>query len=747
MTDTRTETQQEGAGAASQAGRHIQLREEKGIATLTLDLAGEKVNKLTSAVMAELDEHISALARRSDLRFLIFRSGKAGNFIAGADINEIKDIREPGEAREKAGAGQELFNRIEDLPMQTLALINGSCMGGGLELALACDYRVVTDNPKTKLGLPETSLGIIPGFGGTQRLPRIVGMSQAATMILTGKPVDARKAEKIHLADARYPEAFAEDWTSRFIEQVSNPTGAKKVRERRRPKKLVQRFLDGTRLGQGIVLRKARKNVLQKTGGQYPAPLEAVKVLKKTRRGSRSRRMAIELRHFGELAPTRISKNLIQLYFGQEGAKKHPDLKPEPTTTVEESAVLGAGVMGGKIAWLLSRGDVPVVMKDIDWKAVGKGYQSARESYAFLEKRRKLDGREVNLKLHQITGTTSYADIGDPDLVIEAVVERLDVKKKVLAELEEKVREDTVIASNTSALSITEMASVLKRPERFVGMHFFNPVDRMPLVEVIAGEQSSPEAVSAVGRLAVRLGKTPVFVQNCAGFLVNRLLMPYLNEAVIMAEEGAEFTSVDKLVKHFGMPMGPFTLLDEVGIDVGHEVATTLYRAYGERMQTGRLFEALEKANRSDGKLLGKKGGAGFYLYGKDMKPNPAMRSLLEEVQEKNGPAAKLSDFDSVHRPILTMLNEASRALDEGVVGSPAELDLALVLGTGFAPFRGGLLRYVDDELGISRVHELLKQYEGRFGRRFAPAPLIERLAGQGRGYYQAAEEATLRES
>ncbi len=457
--------------------------------------------------------------------------------------------------------------------------------------------------------------------------------------------------------------------------------------------------------------------------------------------------MAIELQHFAELAPARISKNLIQLYFGREGAKKHPDLKPEPTTTVEESAVLGAGVMGGKIAWLLSKGDIPVVMKDIDWGAVQKGYQSARESYSHLEKRRKLDAREVNLKLHHITGTTSYDDIGDPDIVIEAVVERLDVKKRVLAELEEKVREDTVIASKTSALSITEMATVLKRPDRFVGMHFFNPVDRMPLVEVIAGEKSSPEAVSAVGRLAVRLDKTPVFVQNCAGFLVNRLLMPYLNEAVIMAEEGAEFTKVDTLLKNLGMPLGPFTLLDEVGIDVGHEVATTLHQAYGDRMKTGRLFEALEKANQSEAKLLGKKGGAGFYLYGKDSKPNPAMRKLIGQAQERNGPAAKLSDFDSVHRPILTMLNEASRALDEGVVQSPAELDLALVLGTGFAPFRGGLLRYVDDELGISRVHELLKEYAGRFGDRFAPAPLIERPAGQSRGYYQATGEGTLRQS
>ncbi len=729
--------------APDQSVETMHRTEEEGIVTLAFDLPDERVNKLTSSVMEELDRHVRDLAGRRNVRFVIFKSGKPGVFIAGADINEIRDIENEDDAAAKAGAGQDLLNRIEDLPFPTLALINGAAMGGGLELALACDYRIVTDNPKTKLGLPETSLGIIPGFGGTQRLPRLVGMSQGATMILTGKPVDARKAEKIRLADARYPEAFAEDWTRSFVEQVLSGSGAAKVRARRKPRSLGQRLLDRTRLGQGLVLRRARKDVLAKTGGHYPAPLEAVKVLKRTRGGSRARRMRIEREHFGRLAPTPTCKNLINLYFGREGARKHPAMKAAPPAPVHEAGVLGAGVMGGKIAWLLSNGNVPVVMKDIDWSAVQKGYQSARESYDYLESRRKLDARQVNLKLHKIAGTISYDDFGDPDVVIEAVVERLDVKRKVLAEVEEQVRPDTVIASNTSALSITEMASELKHPERFVGMHFFNPVDRMPLVEVVAGEKSSAEAISAVGRLAVQLGKTPVFVQNCPGFLVNRLLMPYLNEAVIMAEEGADFTKVDKLLKDFGMPMGPFRLLDEVGIDVGHEVARTLHTAYGERMETGALFDAFEGHDQ----LLGKKSGRGFYLYGKKPKPNPEMKGILSEVRRTSAQgsrgsrstAGRLSDFDLVHRPILNMLNEASRALEERVVESPGELDLALVLGTGFAPFRGGLLRYADDDLGITRIHDLLADYAERFGPRFTPAPLIHRLAGAGTGYYQAA--------
>jgi 3-hydroxyacyl-CoA dehydrogenase/enoyl-CoA hydratase/3-hydroxybutyryl-CoA epimerase len=448
--------------------------------------------------------------------------------------------------------------------------------------------------------------------------------------------------------------------------------------------------------------------------------------------------MRTERDRFGELATTREAKNLIGLYFASEKAKKHEILKTEgEPRALETAAVLGAGVMGGKIAWLFTQADMPVAMKDIAADALQKGFSEARDIYSQLQKRGKYDERVVNLKMHHLSGTLDYEAIGDPDVVVEAVVENLDVKKKVLAEVEARVRANTLIVSNTSSLSITEMASSLEHPERFAGMHFFNPPNRMPLVEVISGEKTDYGVLRDVGKLALTLGKTPVFVSNRPGFLVNRLLMPYLNEAVIMAEEGHDYTKIDRLVADFGMPMGPFTLLDEIGIDVGHEVAQVLREAYGERMETGGVFE--EVAGRKD--LLGKKSGKGFFVYGGGTKKgnkggevNPEMREIVKKHQTRT--PTRLSDEDIVHRPLLAMMNEAARALDEGSVGSAWELDLALIMGTGFPPFRGGLLKY-GDALGLATVRDRLSEYAQRFGSRFEPAPLIARSAEEGRGFYE----------
>jgi 3-hydroxyacyl-CoA dehydrogenase/enoyl-CoA hydratase/3-hydroxybutyryl-CoA epimerase len=660
-------------------------------------------------------------------------------FIAGANVNEIAGLTDPDDARTKAGEGQELFNRLEDLPMPTVALIDGACLGGGLELSLACDYRIATDNPRTKLGLPETSLGIIPGFGGTYRLPKVVGLSQALQMILTAKPIDGKKAAKVGLVDAYYPVAFAEDWTRSFIAGL----GGRKRRRTRpgsRKRPLGLRLLEGP-LGRPFLFRGARSDVQKKTGGKYPAQPAAIEVVRKNYGASRTRAMRTERDRFGTLATTPEAMNLIGLYFASEKAKKHPILKTEGTPRkLRTAAVLGAGVMGGKIAWLFTQADMPVAMKDIAADALQKGFSEARDIYRQLQNRGKYDERMVNLKMHHLSGTLDYEAIGDPDIVIEAVVENLEVKKKVLAEVEARVREDTIIVSNTSSLSITEMAGALEHPERFAGMHFFNPPNRMPLVEVISGEKTDYGVLRDVGTLALTLGKTPVFVSNRPGFLVNRLLMPYLNEAVIMAEEGHDYPKIDRLVADFGMPMGPFTLLDEIGIDVGHEVAQVLRAAYGERMETGGVFE--EVAGRPD--LLGKKSGKGFFIYGgarkkgkkgaKAPEVNPEMRQIVKKHQTRT--ATRLSDEEMVHRPLLAMTNEAARALEEESVGSAWELDLALIMGTGFPPFRGGLLRYADS-LGVATLRDRLADCAARFGSRFEPAPLISRYAEEGRGFYE----------
>ncbi|MFP4374735.1 MAG: 3-hydroxyacyl-CoA dehydrogenase NAD-binding domain-containing protein [Spirochaetaceae bacterium] len=719
----------------------VTLRESGGLAELVFDDPTGRANILSTPVMQELDRIVRSLEGRRDLKALLVKSGKPGMFIAGADVHEIAGLSDPDDARTKAGHGQEILNRLEDLPFPSVALIDGACLGGGLELSLACDYRIATDNPKTKLGLPETSLGIIPGFGGTYRLPRAVGLSQALQMILTAKPVDGKKAAKIGLVDAYYPAAFAEDWTRSFIDGLG---GTKRPRRRPGGKKrpLGIRLLEGP-LGRRLLYRRARRDVLTKTKGNYPAQPAAVDVVRKNYGRRRAQAMRTERDRFGKLAATPEAKNLTGLYFASEKAKKHPILKTEgERRQIHAAAVLGAGVMGGKIAWLFTQADTPVVMKDIAIEALQKGYSEAHDIYSQLQMRGKYDARVVNLKMHHLSATLDYEAIGDPDIVVEAVVENLDVKKKVLAEVEKRVRADTLIVSNTSSLSITEMADALEHPERFAGMHFFNPPNRMPLVEVISGEKTANAALRDVGYLALALGKTPVFVSDRPGFLVNRLLMPYLNEAVIMAEEGHDFPKIDRLIASFGMPMGPFTLLDEIGIDVGHEVARVLRAAYGERMETGGVFE--EVAGRTD--LLGKKSGKGFFVYGgggaggagsKRGKKSAVVNSEMREIVKKHRTrsATTLTDDEIVHRPLLAMMNEAARALEEESVGSAWELDLALIMGTGFPPFRGGLLKY-GDTLGLAAVRDRLVDYSRRFGSRFEPAPLISRFAEEERGFY-----------
>ena len=692
---------------------------ENGVATISFDLPGEKVNVLRGSVMEEMDGALKELEARNDVRCLVVESAKPGVFIAGADIHEIAAIRDAAEGSAMAARGQEILNRISDLPYPSVALIDGAALGGGLELALACTYRLVTDNPKTRLGLPETTLGIIPGFGGTYRLPRLIGLPRALEVILSGKSVTGPRAVSIGLAHACYPSAFLKDKARKFVAGL----GAKPARGSRR-----RGFLESLPFGRALILRAARKAAEARSGRHYPAVTEALRVLRKTAHASRGKALALEHEAIGRLIVTPVAKNLIALYFAQERAKKPPTEEPRLVSEVRQAAVLGAGVMGGRIAWLFSRYDVPVVMKDIAWEAVQKGFATAHGIYAELRKRRRFDDREVNLKLHRISGAVDYAGLGSPEIVIEAVVENPAVKKKVLAEVEKRVSAETIIASNTSSLSITDLSGALKRPERFLGLHFFNPPNLMPLVEVIPGRLTDPAATRAAFQVALSLGKTPIVVQDCPGFLVNRLLLPYLNECVRVVEDGFDFVQLDRLAVDFGLPMGPFTLLDEIGLDVGREVARILEAAYGDRFQTPGVLGKLKER----GDLLGKKSGKGFYVHNGKRRPNPEIRGLLAKGNRRT---AALSAKLALQRPLLSMINEASRVLEEKIVASPWELDLALVLGTGFPPFRGGLLRYADS-LGLPRILETLRAFEARYGARFAPAQSIQRLVAEKKGFY-----------
>lgn len=756
---------------------YFRYSEIDGVARLTLDLEGKPVNLLSSDVMAALDEKFRELESRTDLHLLIIDSNKKGIFIAGADIKEIQGITREEEAYEKAKGGQDVLNRLEMMPFPSLAYINGACMGGGTELALACTFRLTSDEGKTKIALPEVNLGIMPGFGGTQRLPRLVDIAQALPMILTGKPQDGKKAEKIGLSDRVIPHGYSGLFIHEFGKNIreivekqrsSFPSGGttnpadgsnylKTLNSRRKWQNEIRKqayglirpvkrgkiqnprygwFLNKTALGRSIALNNAKKSVIAKTQGNYPAPLEAISTIRSTLGGNFAKGLILEAKNFGKLAASEISKNLIQIYFLTEENKKLPDpehvpgagAKPgsaELPETIRNTGVLGAGVMGGGIAWLFSKAEYDVALKDISWDAVQKGFDAAKKIYGQLKKRRKLSSREVNLGMHRISGTLDYQSFVRSDIVVEAVVEKMSIKQAVLSELEENVPENSIIASNTSSLSINEMVKALKKPERFAGMHFFNPVNRMPLVEVISGEQTDPRAAIEVARFALKLKKTPVFVKDGPGFLVNRILMPYLNEAAYLLSQGADVEQTDRQWKKWGMPMGPYTLIDEIGIDVARKVAKILEDAYPHRMKAAPILEGL----KDHPQLLGKKNKQGFYLYKNGKKTlNPEMQSIIKKHQT----GGRISSEDRIFRPLVMMVNEAVRCLDEGVVGTPGMLDLAMIMGTGFPPFRGGVLRTAQ-QIGLSSMSDKALQYSSQIDGRFtAPEGLSTRAKANG---------------
>ncbi len=746
------------------------FREEDGLARITLDLEGKPVNLLSTEVMRALDEKFAELQNRSDLHLLVIDSAKPGIFIAGADINEIRDIRETAEAYEKAKMGQDVLNRLETMPFPSLAFINGACMGGGTELALACTFRVVGDSPKAKIALPEVNLGIMPGFGGTQRLPRLIDITQALPMILSGKTFDARKAEKTGLADRMVPEGYFEFFLEKFSAKIRklHPSLLSKrpalgsvyetavnrgrnwqlqVRKDAYPYiRLVKRgkiqypkkswFLNRTGLGRNLALNAAKKQVLAKTLGNYPSPLTAIATIKKTLGGNFAKGLVYEAERFAELAVSDISKNLIDIYYLSEASKKLPQPGDVPGAgaaagsaklpeKIENTGVLGAGVMGGGIAWLFANGGYDVALKDIAWDAVQKGWDAAMKIYRQLKKIRKVDNRLIGLGMHRISGTLDYKSFTRADIVVEAVVEKMAVKKAVLSELEDHIDEGSIIASNTSSLSVNEMSRSLKHPERFAGMHFFNPVNRMPLVEVISSEKTDPHTAIEIARFALKLKKTPVFVKDGPGFLVNRILMPYLNETAYLLSDGADIRETDALWKKWGMPMGPFTLIDEIGIDVARHVALILEEAFPDRMKAAPMLTAL--ADHPE--LLGKKNGKGFYLYDKGSKNvNPAMQKI---ISSRRASASTPGKDDLINRPLCMMINEALRCLDDGIVQNAGMLDLAMIFGTGFPAFRGGLLKTAEN-MGLDTLLEMSRSLETRIDSRFSPAPgLVSRVEGK----------------
>ncbi len=553
-------------------------------------------------------------------------------FLRRADLHSFEQVfNDPAAAKNIMELGHRVFSKISALPFPTIAVINGACLGGGLECALSCTYRIVSDHPKTQLGLPEVSLGIFPGWGGTQRLPRLIGLAEGLNMILTAKTVPGIKAYKIHLADAIAAWEFLPEKTDEFIRIILTKEGAAKVKDRRNKLSLVNKLLQNNPAGRAFLFKKSKESILEKTKGHYPAPLIALNVIEKSYTLPLAEGLKVEKQTFIESIPKgfEISKYLIGLFFIQEAAKKDPGLPPgAKPLEVKSAAVLGAGTMGASLAWLLADHNIPTRLKDISWDILGKGLSVVMDLFKKGLKRKKLKPSELDRRFQLISGTVDYSGFQHVNFVIEAATENLDLKRKIFKELEGAICEKAIIVSNTSSLTIDEMGRDMAHPERFAGMHFFNPVHKMPLVEVVAGSKTSPEALATAVDLTKKMGKTPIVVGDCNGFLVNRILMQGSNECMSIFEEGYPMDMLKKATLDFGMPMEPFALADEIGIDVIYKVGKTLEQAYGERAHPPKIIQLMFEKN-----YLGKKNGIGFYIYkGKTSTLNPDISNLLKQV-------------------------------------------------------------------------------------------------------------------
>jgi len=704
----------------------------EGIGQITFRDPSRAHNVLTEEVLLNLERTIAQAcdaAGEGRLRALVVASAKPGSFIAGADVEAITAIaaamdRERGV--EISRRIQALFGRIADMPVPTIAAIQGICLGGGTEIALACRYRVSDDDDGTRIGLPEVQLGILPGWGGTTRLPRLVGLQAALDLLLTGKPARVSRAKRVGLVDRIFPRHQFRERCLDFARAVADREGG----GRRGRRSLVARLLDGTAPGRSLVLRMATRRILKLTGGRYPAPLRILSVVRRGLRNGPTAGFHAEAEAIGDLIASPVCRHLLGLFGWREAARKGPWSDGGRDAGVERIAVVGAGQLGAGIAQVAAYNDLPVRMKDVRHEAVAGGLAYARSVFDGAVKRRKLGRRDAMRKMAMISGGLDYPGVARAGLVVEAVVERMDVKQAVLGEVEAVVGPEAVIVTNTSSLSIDEMAGVLERPGRFAGMHFFHPVHRMPLVEVVAGEKTDADTIETIAALAVRLGKVPVITRDGPGFLVNRIIGPGLNEAGHLLDEGWDAAALDRVWTRFGMPMGPCRLIDTIGMEVAYHAGQALAAAFGDRLAPARSLAALAKSNRP-----GQKGGRGFYLY-EGAKP----KGIDPTVYADMGVSSPRTDRDPTRardRTILAMVNEAARVLEDDIVSSAADVDLGMIMGAGFPPFRGGLLRYADDR-GLDEVLAALAALQDAHGSRFEPSTLLGQLAEAGETFHGA---------
>jgi 3-hydroxyacyl-CoA dehydrogenase/enoyl-CoA hydratase/3-hydroxybutyryl-CoA epimerase/enoyl-CoA isomerase len=709
---------------------------DDGIAELCFDLQDDSVNKFNALTLNELQEATAAIAADTSLKGVIVTSGKPV-FIVGADITEFGAQFGDSEdvvADKILSINVNIFNAFEDLPMPTVAAFNGIALGGGFEMGLVCDYRVMSET--ARIGLPETKLGIIPGYGGTTRLPRLIGADNAIEWIASGKEQKAENALRCGAVDAVVAPELLREAAVSLLQQCIDGKLDYQARRREKQEPLKLNEIEAT-----MVFTTSIGFISAQAGPHYPAPVTAIKVMQKAAGMSRDDALREEARGIAKMAGTLTAKNLVGLFLSDQMLAKSGKSLAKKAGKVERAAVLGAGIMGGGIAYQSALKGTPIVMKDIAQAGIDLGLAEASKLLSKQVERGWMTAAKMAGVLNKIQPTLCYDDFDNVDVVIEAVVENPKVKHAVLAEAETHIREDAILASNTSTISITHLAEPLQRPENFCGMHFFNPVHKMPLVEVIRGEKTGDEAVARTVAYALAMGKKPIVVNDCPGFLVNRILSPYLGAFIGLVKRGIDFTNIDRVMERFGWPMGPAYLCDVVGIDTGVHAGAVMAEGYPDRMKYD--FKTCQEVMFENNRF-GQKNGRGYYAYEMDKKGRPK-KSVDAEVAALLAPVIDgnetLSDEDIVDWMMIPMCLEAVRCLEDGIAASATDVDLSLIYGVGFPPFRGGALHYVDDvgiDKFVARADELAAT-AGPLKGMYIPTEKLREMAASGDTFFGTA--------
>jgi len=733
------------SASSAVAGKHVNYTVQDGVSIIRFDQAESKVNSLSEETSAELQEAFQKFASDSSAKSAVLLSGKPGCFIAGADIQMLAKCKTAEDATALSKGCQDFLFEVEKSSKPVVAAIQGSCLGGGLEVAMACHYRIAVDGLKTSLGLPEVMLGVLPGGGGTQRLPALTGVPNTLDMALTGKTVNAKKAKKLGLVDAVVDplgpgQSPLDVTTHKYLENIAINTakqlgsGTMKL-PNRAPKnfaKKAEKFAFGVDPVKDYVFNMAKGKVMKQTNGLYPAPLKILEVIRAGLDGGPDAGYKAEREKFGELVATNESKGLISLFNGQTECKKNKFGKPSnPSKTL---GILGAGLMGAGIAQVSVDKGYTTVLKDMNSAGLARGLNQVQDYLDKKAKRKKISKLQSEQYMANLIPALDYSDFGKVDMVIEAVFEDINIKHRVVKEVEKHMREDAIFASNTSALPITKIAEASVRPEKFVGMHYFSPVDKMQLLEIITTDKTDMETKKAAVEVGLKQGKVVIVVGDGPGFYTTRILAPTLSEAIRMLQEGVDPKKMDKLSKGAGFPVGIATLIDEVGIDVAAHVAEDLQKAYGERFEGGNpeVLKGLVEA-----KSMGRKSKKGLFVYADGSKERPLNQEGMNIIKKYSltAPPATSGDEDLVLRMITRFANEAVASYQDGILATPLEGDIGAVFGLGFPPFSGGPFRYIDT-MGAQVFVDHMRRFEQSYGVAFTPCQMLQDMAKSGKKFF-----------